>query len=232
MRSVGTHKFARGVGLAFHAIGNDAYMARGLRSTYGMNKRSASFYAAAGVLAVVMMGCAVRSAVSGGGGGKGVVMHEKAMFGAGCFWGVESTFQEVSGVVTTAVGFAGGHVPDPSYKRVCQGDTGHAEVILVEFDPTQTTYEKLLDVFWANHDPTQVNRQGPDVGDQYRSVVFAFAPEQKRTAEASRQRLQEKLGARKKIATQIEDAGPFYRAEEYHQRYFSKRGIAPTCHTR
>jgi peptide-methionine (S)-S-oxide reductase len=222
----------RWAGLTLSAIRNDAYMARGLRLWVGMNKRAAYFYAAAGVLAVVLMGCVVKSAVSGEGVGGGGVMTEKAMFGAGCFWGVESTFQEVSGVVTTAVGFAGGHVPDPSYKRVCQGDTGHAEVILVEFDPAKTTYEKLLDIFWENHDPTQVNRQGPDVGDQYRSVIFTFTPEQKRAAEASRQRLQEKLGARKKIATQIEDAGPFYQAEEYHQRYFSKRGIAPTCHTR
>lgn len=156
-------------------------------------------------------------------------MTEKAMFGAGCFWGVEATFQEVPGVVTTAVGFAGGHVPDVSYKEVCRGDTGHAEVVLVEFDPTKVSYDKLLDVFWANHDPTQVNRQGPDVGDQYRSVIFTFTPEQKAAAEASKQREQAKLGTRKKIATAIEDAQPFYRAEDYHQRYLEKRGLLK-CH--
>lgn len=154
---------------------------------------------------------------------------EKAMFGAGCFWGVEATFQEVPGVVSTTVGYAGGHTPDPTYEEVCTDRTGHAEVVLVEYDTERVSYEQLLEVFWSCHDPTQFNRQGPDVGTQYRSVIFAFTPEQKAAAEASRDRLERTGRFKRPIATQILPAPPFYRAEEYHQKYLQKRGLK-SCH--
>lgn len=154
---------------------------------------------------------------------------EKAMFGAGCFWGVEATFQEVPGVVSTTVGYAGGHTTDPTYEEVCTDRTGHAEVVLVEYDTERVSYEQLLDVFWSCHDPTQINRQGPDVGTQYRSVIFAFTPEQKAAAEASRDRLERSGRFKRPIATQILPAPPFYRAEEYHQKYLQKRGLK-SCH--
>jgi peptide-methionine (S)-S-oxide reductase len=156
-------------------------------------------------------------------------MTEKATFGAGCFWGVEATFRQVPGVVDVAVGYAGGDFPNPTYRDVCSDQTGHAEVVEVEYDPAQVAYEKLLDVFWENHDPTTMNRQGPDVGTQYRSVIFYHSPEQERAARASKERL-ERFGAyHRPIVTQIEPAGEFYRAEEYHQRYLEKRGLAH-CH--
>lgn len=151
---------------------------------------------------------------------------EKAIFGAGCFWQVEIDFANVDGVTSTAVGYSGGHVADASYQEVCGGRTGHAEVVQVEFDPSKVSYDQLLDVFWESHDPTQVNRQGPDHGHQYRTAIFYFSPEQKAAAEASRARVQ--AGSSKPIATEITEAGPFYRAEEYHQRYLEKRGMA-TC---
>jgi peptide-methionine (S)-S-oxide reductase len=149
---------------------------------------------------------------------------EKAMFGAGCFWGVEETFRNLKGVLSTAVGYAGGAKENPTYEDVCTDKTGHAEVVEVEFDPSQITYDELLDVFWSNHNPTTVNRQGPDVGTQYRSVIFYFSPEQKSTAEASKKRIDASGRFRQPVVTQIERAPTFWRAEEYHQRYLQKRG--------
>ncbi|HLH80448.1 MAG TPA: peptide-methionine (S)-S-oxide reductase MsrA [Chthonomonas sp.] len=154
---------------------------------------------------------------------------EKAMFGAGCFWGVEATFREVPGVVNTTVGYAGGHTKNPTYEEVCTDLTGHAEVVLVEYDPEKVSYEQLLEVFWNCHDPTQLNRQGPDVGTQYRSVIFAFTPEQREAAEASRERLERSGRFSRPIVTQILPAPEFYPAEEYHQRYLEKRGLR-SCH--
>lgn len=148
------------------------------------------------------------------------------MFGAGCFWGVESTFRNINGVTSATVGYAGGATENPTYEDVCSSSTGHAEVVEVEFDPHLVNYAQLLDVFWANHDPTTVNRQGPDVGTQYRSVIFHYSPEQLAAAKQSKT-AQDKSGRfRKPIVTQIEPAPTFYRAEEYHQRYLEKRGLA------
>ncbi len=149
---------------------------------------------------------------------------QKATFGAGCFWGVEASYRKVPGVVSAAVGYEGGDFENPSYEDVCTGRTGHAEVVELDFDPEVVTYNQLLDVFWKMHDPTTLNRQGPDVGTQYRSVIFYHSPEQKSAAEASKENL-EKMGCYKgKIVTAIESARKFYRAEEYHQRYLEKRG--------
>ncbi len=148
------------------------------------------------------------------------------MFGAGCFWGVESTFRNINGVTEAAVGYAGGQTEAPTYEQVCRENTGHAEVVAVEFDPEQVTYQQLLDVFWANHDPTTLNRQGPDVGSQYRSVVFCYTPEQQAAAEAAKAALQASGRFSRPIVTSIEQAPKFYRAEEYHQRYLEKRGQA------
>lgn len=153
-------------------------------------------------------------------------MTEKATFGAGCFWGVEVAFRNVEGVRDAAVGYAGGSLENPTYQDVCSGSTGHAEVVEVEFDPAAVSYDALLDVFWDNHDPTQLNRQGPDVGTQYRSAIFFHSPEQKAAAEASVRRLDESGRYGKPAVTVIEPASPFYRAEEYHQRYLVKRGLA------
>lgn len=149
---------------------------------------------------------------------------EKAMFGAGCFWGVEETFRNLKGVTSTAVGYAGGTTENPSYEDVCSDETGHAEVVQLEFDPSQIKYDQLLDVFWANHNPTTMNRQGPDVGTQYRSVIFYYSPEQKSAAEASKQKLSTSGKFNRPIVTQIEPAPKFWPAEEYHQRYLAKRG--------
>jgi peptide-methionine (S)-S-oxide reductase len=149
---------------------------------------------------------------------------EKAMFGAGCFWGVEETFRNLKGVISTAVGYAGGTKDSPSYEDVCTDETGHAEVVEVEFDPAQISYDQLLDVFWSNHNPTTLNRQGPDVGTQYRSVIFFYSPEQKAAAEASKQKLEKSGRFPRPIVTQIEPAPKFWRAEEYHQEYLKKRG--------
>ncbi len=154
---------------------------------------------------------------------------KKAMFGAGCFWGVENTFRRVPGVVETAVGYSGGHTKGPSYKDVCSGTTGHAEVVLVTYDPRKVSYEELLDVFWGAHDPTQVNRQGPDVGEQYRSAIFYLDEEQKKAAERSKAGLEASGEYSRPIATEITEAGEFYRAEEYHQRYLEKRGGGAGC---
>jgi peptide-methionine (S)-S-oxide reductase len=152
-----------------------------------------------------------------------------AMFGAGCFWGVEAAFRRVKGVKSTAVGYAGGHLKNPTYHDVCTDATGHAEVVRVEYDPAGTAYEDLLNVFWENHDPTTLNRQGPDVGTQYRSAIFFESPEQEAAARASKERLEKSGRYRRPIVTQIEPATEFWRAEEYHQQYLEKRGLA-TCH--
>jgi peptide-methionine (S)-S-oxide reductase len=149
---------------------------------------------------------------------------EKACFGAGCFWHVQESFGEIDGVVKTTVGFMGGVSKDPSYRDVCSHKTGHAEACLVEFDPELAAYNKLLDVFWMIHNPTQLNRQGPDIGDQYRSVIFYYDEKQKRTALESKDEEQEKYEA--PIATQILPAKIFYRAEEYHQEYLKKNKFA------
>ena len=150
---------------------------------------------------------------------------EKATFGAGCFWGVEETFRQVP-VVDTAVGFMGGTTEAPSYREVCGGRTGHAEVVHLEYDPAVVSYDRLLDVFWGCHDPTTKDRQGPDVGSQYRSAIFVHSPEQEAAARASKARLDVEGRFRRPIVTAIEPAGPFWRAEEYHQRYLEKRGAA------
>jgi len=156
-------------------------------------------------------------------------MTEIATFGAGCFWGVEAAFQQVPGVVETAVGYSGGHTENPSYQDVCTDETGHAEVVQVTFDPAKVSFEELLNVFWKVHDPTQVNRQGPDVGAQYRTAVFFHSPEQEAVAKKSRAALEASGMLRRPIATEITPAGKFYRAEEYHQKYLQKRG-ATSCH--
>ena len=153
-------------------------------------------------------------------------MTEKATFGAGCFWGVEATFRAVAGVKDAAVGYAGGKTENPTYEDVCSHTTGHAEVVQVEFDPAVVSYDHLLDVFWSNHNPTTLNRQGPDVGDQYRSVIFNHSPEQKAAAEASKKRLEESGRFKNPIVTHIQPAPTFYRAEDYHQRYLEKRGLS------
>ena len=151
-------------------------------------------------------------------------MTERATFGAGCFWGVEAEFRKVDGVVEAAVGYSGGTTKSPTYKDVCSGATGHAEVIEVEYDPSKVSYEELLEVFWKNHDPTTPNRQGSDVGTQYRSAIFYHSPEQKAAAQASKEKAQERF--EKPIVTEITSASEFYRAEEYHQRYFEKNRLA------
>ena len=150
----------------------------------------------------------------------------KALFGAGCFWGVEAAFRQVEGVLATAVGYSGGRLENPTYENVCSGRTGHAEVVEVEYDPSKVTYEQLLDVFWENHDPTTLNRQGPDVGEQYRSAIFFFDPEQEAAARASKERLEKSGRYKRPIVTEITPASKFYRAEEYHQRYLEKHGLA------
>ena len=151
-------------------------------------------------------------------------MTEKATFGAGCFWGVEVEFRNVPGVVDAAVGYEGGTVRNPTYEQVCRKGTGHAEVVEVDFDPAEVSYEELLDTFFELHDPTQLNRQGPDVGDQYRSVVFTHSPEQEQAARAARERAQQRFD--RPVVTAIEPASDFWRAEEYHQQYLVKRGVA------
>jgi len=153
---------------------------------------------------------------------------QTATFGAGCFWGVEHLFRKVPGVIEAVSGYSGGFVENPDYRLVCTGTTGHAEVVQVTFDPEVVSYDQLLEVFWAMHDPTQVNRQGPDVGDQYRSAIFTSSDEQQRAAEDSRDRAQPRFD--RPIATEITPAGPFWPAEDYHQRYYDKNGHEPYCH--
>jgi len=149
---------------------------------------------------------------------------EKAVFAAGCFWGVESAFRKVKGVVETKVGYTGGMTVNPSYEDVCGGTTGHAEAVEIEFDPEIISYEKLLDIFWQIHDPTTINRQGPDIGSQYRSAIFYNTPEQQAAANRSKEALEQSGRLNRPVATQIDPAGVFYRAEEYHQRYHEKHG--------
>ena len=156
-------------------------------------------------------------------------MTEIATFGAGCFWGIEAAFQKIPGVIDTAVGYAGGHTADPTYKEVCTDETGHAEVVQVTFDPAKVSYEDLLNVFWQIHDPTQVNRQGPDFGSQYRTAIFFHSPEQQTQAQVSKESLEKAQRYSKPIATQVVPAVTFYPAEDYHQQYLEKRGLA-SCH--
>jgi peptide-methionine (S)-S-oxide reductase len=156
-------------------------------------------------------------------------MRETATFAAGCFWGVEEMFRHLPGVIDTMVGYTGGKMQNPTYEDVCTSRTGHAEAVQVIYDPEKVAYEKLLDVFWTNHNPTTVDRQGPDIGTQYRSAIFYHSPEQKKIAEASRERLEKSGKWKNPIVTQIVPAETFYKAEEYHQRYLEKRGLS-TCH--
>jgi peptide-methionine (S)-S-oxide reductase len=153
---------------------------------------------------------------------------QTATFGAGCFWGVEHLFRRVPGVVQAVSGYSGGSVEDPGYRLVCTGTTGHAEVVQVTYDPDVVSYEQLLEVFWAMHDPTQVNRQGPDHGTQYRSIVLTHSDEQRAAAEASRERAQSRYA--RPIATEIVPFAVFYPAEDYHQAYYLKNGHEPYCH--
>jgi peptide-methionine (S)-S-oxide reductase len=154
---------------------------------------------------------------------------ELATFGAGCFWGVEVTFRNTPGVKDALVGYLGGTLANPTYRDVCTGRTGHAEVVQVTYDPAEVSYDKLLDVFWENHNPTTLNRQGPDVGTQYRSAIFYHTLEQKRAAEESKAQLQASGRFRNPVVTEITAASTFYPAEDYHQRYLEKRGLA-SCH--
>ena len=151
---------------------------------------------------------------------------QTATFGAGCFWGVEAAFRQLEGVVDTAVGYMGGTTENPTYEQVCSKTTGHAEVVAVEYDPEKIGYEDLLSTFWSNHDPTQLNRQGPDVGNQYRSVIFVHDPEQRTLAQESKAELEASGRLAAPVVTQIEPARTFWRAEEYHQRYLEKKGLA------
>jgi peptide-methionine (S)-S-oxide reductase len=153
----------------------------------------------------------------------------KATFAAGCFWGVEATFRQIPGVISTRVGYTGGDFANPTYKDVCTDRTGHAEAVEVEFDPSKVSYEQLLTVFWENHDPTQLNRQGPDYGKQYRSAIFFHSPEQEQAARTSKEKLQASGNFHRPIVTQIVPAVTFYEAEDYHQQYLEKRGLA-SCH--
>jgi peptide-methionine (S)-S-oxide reductase len=153
-------------------------------------------------------------------------VEKKATFGAGCFWGVEAAFRQLEGVTGTRVGYAGGRTEDPTYEDVCSHTTGHAEVVEVTYDPERISYRELLDVFWRKHDPTQLNRQGWDVGDQYRSAIFVHEEEQRAEAEASKEREQQHHS--RPVVTEIADAPEFYEAEDYHQQYLEKRGRA-TC---
>ncbi|MCU1285976.1 MAG: peptide methionine sulfoxide reductase [Acidobacteriales bacterium] len=151
---------------------------------------------------------------------------EKATFGAGCFWGVEAAFRQIPGVKATAVGYMGGATQNPTYQDVCTDETGHAEVVEVQYDPSLVSYDVLLNTFWENHNPTTLNRQGPDVGSQYRSAIFFHSPEQEGVAKVSKEKLQASGKFSKPIVTEISPAKDFYRAEEYHQQYLEKRGLS------
>jgi peptide-methionine (S)-S-oxide reductase len=161
----------------------------------------------------------------------GTMKTEQATFAAGCFWGVEFEFAKIPGVVKTSVGYTGGKTANPTYEQVCAHGTGHAEAVLVEFDPQQVTYDALLDNFWAIHDPTQLDRQGPDIGDQYRSAIFYHSPAQEKAARASLERHQASGREKRQIVTRIVPAATFYPAEDYHQKYFERRG-QKSCHIR
>lgn len=151
---------------------------------------------------------------------------EKAIFGAGCFWGIEVAFRNVKGIESTAVGYSGGTLTNPTYEDVCTGRTGHAEVVYVEYDPAEVSYSELLNVFWKVHDPTTLNQQGPDLGAQYRSAIFFYTPGQEAEAKASKENLEDAGTWGSPIVTEISPASDFFRAEEYHQRYLEKRGQA------
>jgi peptide-methionine (S)-S-oxide reductase len=153
----------------------------------------------------------------------------KATFAAGCFWGVEATFRQLPGVISTRVGYTGGNSASPTYKEVCTDRTGHAEAVEIEYDPAKLSYDKLLEVFWENHDPTQLNRQGPDWGTQYRSAIFFHTREQEAAAKASKKQLEKSRRFSKPIVTQIVPAVTFFEAEDYHQQYLEKKGLA-SCH--
>jgi len=152
------------------------------------------------------------------------IQLEKATFGAGCFWGVEAAFRQIPGVIATRVGYTGGHTANPTYEAVCSHSTGHAEAVEVTFDPTRASYEQLLDVFWTKHNPTTKDRQGLDIGSQYRSAIFFHSPEQQAAAERTKEAQQAKLHWPRKIVTEIVPAPEFYEAEDYHQQYLEKRG--------
>ena len=154
---------------------------------------------------------------------------ETAIVAAGCFWGVEARIRPLNGVIDTEVGYTGGHTEDPTYEQVCSHRTGHAEAVRVQFDPGRITYEELVEAFFSLHDPTQLNRQGPDLGDQYRSAIFAQSPEQERVARQVKARLVAENRFKRPIVTEISPAGAFYRAEEYHQRYHEKHGRVLQC---
>lgn len=160
----------------------------------------------------------------------GTAKTEQATFAGGCFWHVEAAFRKVPGVIDVTSGYTGGTLPNPTYEQVCSDKTGHAETVLIEFDPSKVSYEHLLDVFWREHDPTTLNRQGWDVGTQYRSAIFYHSPAQRAAAIASKERLEKRGAYKDPIVTQILPAGPFYRAEPYHQRYFEKHPEAETGH--
>src|SRR5579871_6407504 len=155
---------------------------------------------------------------------------QQATFAAGCFWGVEAAFRKVDGVVETQVGYTGGHLVNPSYRDVCGDETGHAEAVLVTFDPKRVSFEELLDTFWSAHDPTTMNRQGPDVGTQYRSAIFFHDAAQEKAAKASKKEVDDSHVFRRTIVTEIVPVVKFYTAEEYHQQYFEKKGMAESCH--
>ena len=155
---------------------------------------------------------------------------QTATFAAGCFWGVESAFSQVRGVASTTVGYTGGKTQNPTYEQVCSHTTGHAEAVEVTYDPGQVSYEQLLEAFWSLHDPTTPNRQGPDVGSQYRYAIFYHTPEQRVAAESSKERLARSGRHKRPIVTEIVPASTFYRAEEYHQRYYEKHGMKAQCH--
>ena len=150
----------------------------------------------------------------------------KATFGAGCFWHVEDLFRKIDGVTSTKVGYTGGRLANPTYEEVCTDTTGHAEAVQVEYDPNKVSYQDLLEVFWSNHDPTSLNRQGPDIGIQYRSAIFFHDDEQKKIAEKSKEEIEKSNKFSKKIVTEITPAPEFYKAEEYHQKYFQKHGLS------
>jgi peptide-methionine (S)-S-oxide reductase len=154
---------------------------------------------------------------------------ELATFGAGCFWGVEIAFRQIPGVLDALAGYSGGTMPNPTYEDVCSDRTGHAEVVQVTFDPSRVSYDRLVDVFFTSHDPTQLNRQGPDVGRQYRSAIFYHSEAQREAAEAAKRKWEASGRWKRPVVTEISPSGPFWKAEEYHQRYLEKRGLA-SCH--
>ena len=154
---------------------------------------------------------------------------QEIVFGAGCFWGVQDAFDQIEGVTSTAVGYSGGQLDNPTYEDVCSGQTGHAEVVKVEYDEKKVSFEELLQTFWNIHDPTTLNRQGPDIGDQYRSVIYFHTPDQEKAAQSAKTALDESAVLRRQVATVIEEAPTFWRAEDYHQRYLEKNSAA-SCH--